>query len=75
MCGLQPILVLCIPYTKFQTHPGCILENQVDARFVVEVRVQPKNVWMSQVALVLNLATELVLDVTLLQLALEQHLR
>jgi hypothetical protein len=42
---------------------------------VVKVAVQPKDVGVAEVALDLNLTAQLVLDVVLLQLALEEHLR
>lgn len=41
---------------------------------IVKVAIQPKDVRVAEVALDLNLATQLVLDVVLLQLALEEHL-
>ena len=52
----------------------CVLQDQVDACGIIEVGVEPQDVWMPQVALVLDLAAELVFDVRLLELALEQNL-
>lgn len=42
---------------------------------IVKVAIQPKDVGVAKVALDLNLAAQLVLDIVLLQLALEEHLR
>ena len=51
------------------------LQNEVDARCVVEVAEEAEDVGVPQVTLDLNLAPQLVLHVRLLQLRLEQHLR
>jgi hypothetical protein len=50
------------------------LKDQKDALTVMEVTVQSEDVGVTEVALDLNLTTDLLLDTTLLQLRLVKHL-
>ena len=54
--------------------PGRVLQDQVDPGLVVKVAEHTQNIFVSQMTLDLNLATQLVLDSGLLQLALEENL-
>lgn len=51
-----------------------VLENQIDALFIVKKPVELQDIWMSQVALNFNLSLELVSDVCMQQLVLLHHL-
>mmetsp|Transcript_19211 Transcript_19211/g.42037 ORF Transcript_19211/g.42037 Transcript_19211/m.42037 type:complete len:275 (-) Transcript_19211:155-979(-) len=53
---------------------GSVLQDKVDAVLVVEITVETQDVRVPEVRLDLNLATQLMLDVTLLQLGLEKNL-
>ena len=53
---------------------GGELEDQVDARLIVKVAIQPQDVGVAQVRLDLDLSAELVLDARLAQLRFIQHL-
>lgn len=52
----------------------CVLENQIDALFIVKKSVELQDIRMSQVALNFNLSLELVSDVCMQQLVLLHHL-
>mmetsp|Transcript_13393 Transcript_13393/g.56646 ORF Transcript_13393/g.56646 Transcript_13393/m.56646 type:complete len:214 (+) Transcript_13393:624-1265(+) len=57
-----------------QLSAGGVLEDQVHAVLIVEISVEPQDVWMPEVGLDLDLASQLVLHVRLLQLLLEKNL-
>lgn len=59
----------------FVKFPFCgIFQDQVHTTGVVEVAVQPQDVWMAKVRLDLNLSAQLVLDMGLLKLVFEKNL-
>lgn len=60
----------------FVQFPFCgIFQDQVHTTGVVEVAVQPQDVWMAKVRLDLNLSAQLVLDMGLLKLVFEKNLQ
>lgn len=60
----------------FVQFPFCgIFQDQVHTTGVIEVAVQPQDVWMAKVRLDLNLSAQLVLDMGLLKLVFEKDLQ